>query len=778
MTDAPRQPPLPAGLLPLAAALVALVLVRAQSAFDPFPFWSSDPTIMEAPTIAITPAKAVLFDVLTLLNAAALVCRLPAALRPGPIAAAAFAASALAAVARGLVNSHAPLDDLIIGAGWTSAVGAAIALHAASALPALRRFLLACLTGAIAAVSARAVVQVFIEHPMSVRTFLQTKSQVFEAQGWSPGSQMALSYERRIMQADASAWFGISNILATFASACGVFFTGLLAAGLRRDEPSRRATSPLIWCGLCLGLVASVGTLYLTGSKGGGVAFALGIGVLATGFLARRAGARLPPWTHRWLGAAAVAASLGAVGLRGIIGDRIGELSLLFRSFYLEASARIFAQNPWGVGPSGFKDAYLLAKNPLSPEDVASPHNILADWMCCLGIAGLGWCALWLIWISGAASQSTADAADDQTEDRPLMRAAFITLAAPALFGAMIEQRAATPEGLMIRLGSIILGAVIASAVLRGMTFRAIGPALAGAACTLAAHAQIELTPTAMASCGWFLCLCAALGGRTSRPAKSLPWATPVALLGIAGVIASQSPRVWRWESALTSAAAAVERLPELRARRDALARGKALQPGDTPLGFYNEISKLAGGNPTPPQNLGEAIDATLARVRLAAVTNAARDLEYAAAATPWHFETLRALSSLDLELQLSRTPANGLVPASEFDGRLEAFATATGKATAWGWLGVLRDASAERSRLPEAREAAYRAWERASEAAPHDPSYASRAAFAALAAGRKGEAAELAARALRVDEQMRLDPLRQLPKADRARLEQLRSGG
>ena len=101
---------------------------------------------------------------------------------------------------------------------------------------------------------------------------------------------------------------------------------------------------------------------------------------------------------HRLLllaGLAGIAIPLLAVVVRGLVGERLSELSLLFRWFYMQGAARIFAQHlPVGVGPDGFQEAYLLAKPVLSPEAVASPHNILWDWLSTLGLFGVAWCVL------------------------------------------------------------------------------------------------------------------------------------------------------------------------------------------------------------------------------------------------------------------------------------------------------------------------------------------------------------------------------------------------
>ena len=178
---------------------------------------------------------------------------------------------------------------------------------------------------------------------------------------------------------------------------------------------------------------------------------------------------------------------------------------------------------------------------------------------------------------------------------------------------------------------------------------------------------------------------------------------------------------------------------------------------------------------PRSTPNLPAAIDADILEIRRRTLTLARPALKQAAAAAPSHFETLRALSRLDLEIHAIATPPGSPFPADAGEqAAVERLAQSSNRSTAWSWLAVLREAVALRSPSPAASTSALEAWSAAAAAAPFEPSYPAKAAFAAEAAGLPDQAATLATKALALDANMRLDPLRQLPPADRDRLTRL----
>ena len=670
------------------------------------------------------------------------------ALRISKVSISAFASILLLAGSLAASVLHRDFDDLVIASGWIGAVTTGFALYHLCSIQSIRSFALAALFGGIAAMTLKGLSQHFIEHPASVDMFLSNKQAVFDAQGWSADSAMARSYERRIMQSEATGWFGISNILATF-GACATVYFGTLVATALRNKSTRAEIHPLV-----IALMCSVATLALTQSKGGAVA--CGVGLFAC-VVYSTFSTRLAPISVRLLLPSVAALSLAFIGLRWIIGERLGELSLLFRGFYIEAAIRIFLEHPLGVGPGGFKDAYLLLKNPLSPEDVASPHSVFFDWISTLGVFGFAWCALVISWLSAARETSTAPSSDDAALS---VRPVFLVLALPALFGAIIERAGATPEAFVVRLGSIFLGLVIALAVLRASK-KANLIATVGAIAVLIAHAQIELTPTSTTSAPWFFALLGALCATTNqsaKPSRASPYIVSVACVPILFAL----PSVLSWERSLSIAWLSVRDLPELLARRNQLASSNDPRPDRRlAIDLYEDLESKLGRAPRPAENLGRSIDEDLKELRINSLKFATKHLDAAWRAQPTHFETLRALSRVSLEAEMSGT----VIPSSAgYAKELEAFAKRTQRATAWAWLAVIRQSSG----APAADIVA--AWSSAHAVAPYDPVFALNRALSAHKAG-DPSAAKFASEALKIDELQRLDPLRRLREAEIAEL-------
>jgi hypothetical protein len=220
--------------------------------------------------------------------------------------------------------------------------------------------------------------------------------------------------------------------------------------------------------------------------------------------------------------------ALLAVLIRGLLGERLHELSLLFRSQYLLGASRVIAHSfPWGVGPGGFKPAYALYKPPLSPESIESPHSILFDWTATLGIFGVAWCALLFIWLYQAGR--TASQADPTTISKPNPTAPapnqhntqnaqkfwpwlIIPLAA-CLVAWSRESPTIAPDEWPIRVFAVIAWLATITCALRipttAITTRWTTASFFAAAVALATHAQIELTPILPATASFVFLLIA-----------------------------------------------------------------------------------------------------------------------------------------------------------------------------------------------------------------------------------------------------------------------------
>jgi hypothetical protein len=711
-----------------------------------------------------------LLDVLTCGLCIVICWILPASARPSVWHSAALLIGGAAATCRAWLDPHAALDDTIIGSAWTSAMAGAVTLHAASCIPAIRRLALAALLAAIAAVASKALIQVLVEFPASQQMFQQTKARFLESQGWTPGSSMARAFERRMTQSDASAWFGISNILATFGAAVSVTMLGLLLTGWKSIRTPARSL-------LAAGLAAAVLTLMLTKSKGGAVAASIGVIVLLAGtwrpLIFERA--------SRVLGVVVIVCVLGAILARAIIGERLSELSLLFRSFYIEGAIRVFLTHPLGVGPGSFKEAYLLLKNPLSPEDVSSPHSLFFDWLSTLGVFGIAWCGLFTAWVCRGARQPSVESALDEVRadtlvasstDLSLIRPAFLILAFPALLGAFIEREAGTPESLLVRLASILLGTGTAWAILALPHLSRV--ALAAGTCIIAAHCQIELTPTHTGACAWLFALLGVLAPSCASQPSQIRRHAGVASLALVTLFVLLPVRsTWAWERELRAAGAFVEPLPDLQARRDAMAADHPAR-GDNVTALLRDMSEILGPNfrasDLPTQ--GQRVDATLNAVRADLLMRAREHLEAAHHHAPSHYGTLHALSQLVLQLATLTAPGAPLPPDAGLESSLVTYANRSRSASAWTWIALIRASRADRTGTGPG--SVLEAWDKAIELAPWEPLYRMKGAFAARDAGEAALARDHARAALVVNENMRFDPEKQLDMKDVKALEGL----
>ncbi|MFO0831324.1 MAG: O-antigen ligase family protein [Phycisphaerales bacterium] len=799
--DRAAEPP-PGDARVLAGVLIILTVValRCLSPFDPFPYWAGDPFESPAPTVGLTPATSVLLDCATAL-AAALACSgmLAAELRRAAWSLAAAAVALLVVLRHS--GSPSGLDNFVYGSMQVSAFAGAAVVFATAGRARIGRLVLAVLLGLLGLLLARSLQQVWYEHPRTLETFQATREQFFRSQGWTPDSPMAKAFERRLGQAEASGYFGMANALATLGAAGFAAALGL-GAGLRcTPDGCRKPSAGMLAGQYAPGACATI-IVYYCGAKGGYAAWALGAAAAGVGLFFFRRAKQSPPRVARFLGPAVVLATLGAVVARGLIGTRIGELSILFRWFYMEAAARIFGDHPLlGVGPMGFKSAYLLAKEPLSPEEVTSPHSVLLDLLCAFGIAGAALALLWTLWVSLGAARllRPAGAAEKQPalvdDDTPSWKPAALILTLATIGAIALERDGMTPDTAFTRLAGLGLGVWIATSVVRILRSQAgnawnragVRVGLAAAALACAAHCQIELTSVTPGAGAWCLLLLALAGGwegpgSTVHPAPTLKRALVVVavLIAFVGAALPGTRGVLRWQAALGQAYQGTEPVAEFSARRNALATGGKL-PGfesDSLDALARDIS-ASTGSPVPARP--EAIDRSLAAVR---ATESARALA-AMPATPAlpHFPTVRARTRLAM-VQAEAGAALGSPDRARSAlaaGRaeLDVAGTALGSlATYWAWVGTFEEASEELERQLQGTNpdqdaskaharASLDAWRRAHDLGPQELLPARKAMGAAERLGLEAEAGMWARECLRINDQLRLDPLEQLGEAD-----------
>ncbi|UYV12516.1 MAG: O-antigen ligase family protein [Phycisphaera sp.] len=567
MASATRANALTHGLTIIVALLAC---VRAMLAFDPMPGWGLDPYSIAAPAGAFGPREAAIMDVLTLLlGGLVLLLAPPSKWKAWAGWAVALVLIALVGLVHGLPDGPRTAD-LSPALAWLAALAGAGAIARGGAHASTRRAVLALLAGFTAMLVAKGLVQLLVEHPATVAQFEANEQQMLAAQGLEAGSSGARAFERRLRQPEITGWIGFSNVVASFLAAGGV---ALAAVALG----NRKVVSAIAG----VGAFVAICLVIYGGSKGAMTAGVLGLACVALG--------RFAPKTWReGRGRARLAGALAGVVVlgpllvlvaRGMVGERVGELSLLFRWFYVEASTRITIANPlMGVGPGGFKDAYALAKNPISPENAASPHSVMFDAIATMGVVvGLAVLAF-LLFAAWRAARAVLDQDARPEEPTPLPRLALI--AGPALavaIGARFELQAVGGLTLALAIAwlcGLVGWVALAWAVWHGPT-RGLVLGAGAAALVLVAHGQIEMTPVLIGSASlwaaWLGVACARDGadGDAAFPLGARFVGVVPALLALA-IALLILPGLWAWQGAVTRAAVHARQPAEFRAMLDA----------------------------------------------------------------------------------------------------------------------------------------------------------------------------------------------------------------
>ncbi len=735
------------------ALILVGVCARALSPFSDLPHWDMDPLVVSSPSSGLGPAGLMALDVVIGVGAAMVL--VATWLRREPVSrdAVGVVGCMIAAVAwHGWRSNVGTIDDQYLGAAWCGGLVAAVALAQACRDERVRLGVGACLLGVIAGLCLKGLVQLGVEHPAMVEEFRRNKEAIFAAHRWAADSPMARSFERRVMQAEPTAWFALANVFGSLAAAGAVALGALALECLRRNARSMAA-----WVGGAAGFCGLMGVL--SGSKGSLVVLALGIGV--TGLVLARKKCPKPPMLAAVV-LACIAAPIGAVIARSAVGERIGELSLLFRGMYWAGAARMIADQPFvGVGPGGFQSAFMLYKPALCPEDVRSAHNLFIDWTATLGLAGFAASMLVVAW----TVRAIVGAHDDRDRPapeigplRPPLRLALGVGAACTVLTAWLEMHASSALDAGVRV--MLLGgwALVAWVVIRAGRIGPIRPALALGSLTLIVQSQVEVTATWPTSAPLALALLGAAAPseiawgappphRGERVAAAL---APVLLVlaSVALLVRGVMPAL-RWEHELGEAADLVAPLAELRG---------------VPAQEQPAVLSAALRRQVPPDAASvEAARDELSRVR---TTAAAESLERAWTHQPGDWRTGRELSRLLTALSMLRGADPGLAArATGVAERAASLPTRRSGAAVWAatvWQSIpAPDRMKADAWLLEARERD-----------PYNPSLAYQLAQLAADTGRPDAARERAREALRLQDQARLDPVgRGLSDSQLARL-------
>lgn len=426
-----------AELIGWAAAVVAIAIaaVRVLIPYAPRLYWNIDPRALEEPITQLGPTGAAVTDWLAVASLALAV--VAAALRRDRIH---WLLIGLWAIGGAFIIFHgiAGLRSLRIGGHWLAALALALAALHLGRDPHLRRLMQAAVIALLVPLSLQALHQVTIEHTQTVREYERSEQQILESRGWSEGSTSHRQYERRLYQIEARGPFGLANVFGTVLITTTLAAAGAAVALLvarRRDDatsdtnPAKRDPLRYALIGVALlgpAVLASPLVMDLLGygdgviSKGvvGALLVAAGVPVGAW-WVGRRRRLGAGWWRAAVLGAVGIV--LAMVVVRGLMGPpetAEGERSLLFRWYYMQGAASMWAEHPFaGVGPGQFKQHYLIHKPPRSPEEVSDPHSVFAAYLSTLGLGGLALSALLvaLLW-RGATAAGLASVAASPTD--------------------------------------------------------------------------------------------------------------------------------------------------------------------------------------------------------------------------------------------------------------------------------------------------------------------------------------------------------------------------
>lgn len=574
--------------LSAATGILACLAIKSLVNVQVIPFWGGTDPMREAVIdVGLKPSQVMILDAVVLLCAAVLI-----ALGKGASSRLWMLAAGASVVASGWIvhgvtrGAHDPtiFEQEMMASSWISGLAAMLGLWRGAAQAGVRWLGVSVFSGLCLALVMKGGLQIFIEHPQMVQNFKANREAIFAANGWLSDSAAARGYERRIMQAEASGFTGFSNVTASFLLAGLAGLSGLMLAlvlGLKSrliTSRSDRTSRWRVWVMMVAAVACGLGVVW-TGSKAGQLLAIVGtaVSLLSVWWLrrvhlaheAKQPRTRLINLGQKVMLVMPIGLSLAVVlgvVVRGLIGERIGELSVLFRWHYLIGAGRAFAREPiFGTGIDGFQGAYAQVKVPFSPEDVSSPHFQIAEWIAVLGVGGLAMGCMVVIALVACGiglrrgvEVETPSATDLSTylriPERWMMRSAVLLAAVVTLASLHVMREALTGGELMLRLG-VLLALVLGVKFVVGLLEEAADGgwldwldsagrlALVIFAALLVAHSQFELTGTNTQTAGLVLAMLGLAAGAVSKPSTTSeqikPPATHLALRGLAAACAA-----------------------------------------------------------------------------------------------------------------------------------------------------------------------------------------------------------------------------------------------
>jgi len=399
---------------------------------------------------------------------------------------------------------HMPehFNSRLHGSAWIAAVSLGLAAAHLGQFKRARQLIVTALIAMALPLVIHAVWYVFIEHPATVQSFMQAEGDGLSARGMALDSVEHAKYLTRLKGLDVIGAVGMSNVLGSIAAAITSLGLVIVIGGWWEKVHGARLMSlaTVVFMG---GLV-----LALTQSKGAMLAFPatfmFGLCVLLL--------LQLKPKWHRILPAMClllVCVGIAAVLVRGAAGppeSSAGERSLLFRFHYWQGAAKLLMEDPTraliGMGQGTFQDYYEAVRNPISPEVVTSTHSVFVDYCVMLGVGGLAWCGLLLMWLWGAGAVMGGRLTDLASRDRgppdsPPVK--LFGLLAAIVFGIQLAVQYPglyAPTAILWLIGSLgfvaLASWVIHPALPDGSAWWSLALGLTAALVLL--HAQIEMT--------------------------------------------------------------------------------------------------------------------------------------------------------------------------------------------------------------------------------------------------------------------------------------------
>lgn len=818
------------GLLVIPAVLRACVML------SPDLYFTSNPRIMPTPLDGLGPAGTMTLDLISLIG---MVLAMVAELRSGRRLERLMTVGALLPVVAIIIHARSDAESLRVGMHWLAAMATAVgALHLGRDVT-IRVTMIGAFGAMVIPLVTKGLYQVVVEHGITADEYQRTKAMVLESHGWASDSPAARLYERRLLQREATGWFGLSNVY-------GSILGSLVPLWIVTTLVTTRSKLASGWIGLA-GIVTGAAMVGATLSfSKGGIGVTLIAIIMCVFVIVPRGMRRKAAALTGLFGAAMVAMAIVGVVIRGaLLGESFSAdgYSLLFRWHYWQGAARMIAEHPiFGVGPGGFKAAYLIHKPPTSPEEVTLAHNVFITWLSTLGMFGIAWCLVaWrLLWESSPAGARRRHASLAQTEEtqRPLeVRTWWIASTATgviALGAAWILNWPATFLDFKVLFWPLAMIGFVGTMVLLPFAGRHTswgllrwGAWLAGL--VVVTHSQIEMTLTQVGSASLPFLLLGALAafdtdrlvaeppadddiGIDAAPAWPVQWRCRPVDSGIASIAV-----------VVTLAMALVCWLPMVRSQRAVRDAYFALFPlGET----YSALSAAMGATDiddmvdalrVAQQNLADQgfearIDGPLRELQTAmqmgdtgrirrvqgtileqlnraiaeseanALPVAIERLEAAAQAMPQDVESLREAAGLWLHLAMAYQGSDDMVSAR--DAMVQANSLAAeminrrpDKASVYAFAASIESRHALVDPASGAIDRAIEYQERTVELDPYSVAAAYRMAQLLDQAGKRVDAVVWYRRTLELDGLIKLDPLKQLDDRTRAQIERRLSG-